>query len=128
MKRDLLNEEVDQIINQSFWQKSGFKITDPQSISENTEGEYTEEQTADQEGHVCPLCEHIISEPISDDQLAEHIEAMLAIISEVHDISDEDLAAIEEAIQDEMTGDSDDEDSDDDSDEDSDDDSDEVDG
>lgn len=106
MKRELLNEEVDQIINQSFWQKGGIRVSDPKRVQENTEVEHTEGE----EGHVCPLCEHIISEPISNEKLAEHIELMLSIISEVHSISDEELEAIEEAIEQEMYGDSEDDD------------------
>jgi hypothetical protein len=111
MKRDLLNEEVDQIINQSFWGKSGVSMSNSGKIQEGFEGAQ-DQQHPDDQGHVCPLCDHIVSEPISDEKLAEHIELMLSIISEVHNISDEELEAIEEAIEQELSGESEDEDSD----------------
>jgi hypothetical protein len=119
MKREVLNEEVDQIINQAFWQKGGIKLTESnqgQTDSETDEQVIAEDET--QGEHSCPLCESKLSKPISDEALNEHLEAMLSIISEMENITDEDISAIQEAIDDEL-GDESDEDSDEDSEDDS---------
>lgn len=107
--RDVLKEEVEQLISQSFWGKSGV------SLNENTEAqaetqeaveseetvEESEAEVVQEETHVCPLCESHLEEPVSDEQLTEHIEMMLGIINEMNDISDEELEAIEEEFSEE---------------------------
>lgn len=114
MKRDILNEEVDQIINQSFWGKGGIKITES-SEQQVTDQDVDEEGEliAEEQDHTCPLCESKIEQPISDDQLAEHINLFLDIINQVDDISDEEINAIKEAIDEELDDDSEDDDEDD---------------
>ena len=120
MKRDILNEEVDQIINQSFWQKGGLKINEnTESQQAEVEGDEPQEQQALHEEAHCPLCSHTLTEAISDEALVEHLENMLAIISEMEDITDEDIDSIQEMIDDELE---DDDSEDDDSEEDSEDD------
>jgi len=104
MKRQILAEEVDQIIQQSFWGKGGVRLT------ESVEGMQGQEQVQDQapaeegqieeavEAHVCPLCESQLEEAISDEQLAEHVDFMVGVISEMEDITDEDLEELAEEI------------------------------
>lgn len=100
MKKEILKEEVDQIISQSFWGVGGVKLT------ENTEAapaaveaeEEVETEEVNEETHSCPLCESSLESPISDEKLTEHIEMMLGIINEMNDITDEELEAIEEEI------------------------------
>jgi DNA repair exonuclease SbcCD ATPase subunit len=104
MKKQILAEEVDQIIQQSFWGKGGVKLT------ESVEGTQGQEQVqepvqADEEqieeaveAHVCPLCESQLEEAISDEQLAEHVDFMVSVISEMEDITDEDLDELAEEI------------------------------
>jgi type I site-specific restriction endonuclease len=104
MKKQILAEEVDQIIQQSFWGKGGVKLT------ESVEGTQGEEQAqgevlADEEqleeaveAHVCPLCESQLEEAISDEQLSEHVDFMVSVISEMEDITDEDLDELAEEI------------------------------
>jgi hypothetical protein len=104
MKRQILAEEVDQIIQQSFWGKGGVRLT------ESVEGTQGQEQVQDQapadeeqieeavEAHVCPLCESQLEEAISDEQLAEHVDFMVGVISEMEDITDEDLEELAEEI------------------------------
>lgn len=122
MKRELLNEEVDQIINQSFWQKGGLKVTEStESQQDQVEGDEAQEPEALHEEAHCPLCKHALTEAISDEALGEHLENMLAIISEMEDITDEDIDSIQEAIDEELEGDdSEDEDSEEDSEDDQD--------
>jgi DNA repair exonuclease SbcCD ATPase subunit len=111
MKRQILAEEVDQIIQQSFWGKGGVRLT------ESVEGLQGQEQVQDEasdqeeqieeavEAHVCPLCESQLEEAISDEQLAEHVDFMVGVISEMEDISDEDLEELaEEIVSDEVEG------------------------
>jgi small subunit ribosomal protein S3 len=119
MKRELLSEEVDQIINQSFWQKGGFKLNENSEVSQQQEEE-TDEPQKIEEAH-CPLCKHALNEQISDEAIAEHLDTILAIVNEMEDITDEDIDSIQEAIDEEL-GEETDEDAEEDSDEDSEDD------
>jgi len=115
MKRELLNEEVDQIINQSFWQKGGLKIDESTELQQaEVEGEDPQEQQALHEEAHCPLCSHALTEAISDEALVEHLENMLAIISEMEDITDDDIDSIQEMIDDELEDEDSEEDLDDD--------------
>ena len=118
MAKEVLREDVDKIISQSFWGKTGVKLDEAKKLSEQAEVEQTEvaeEELVDSEdgevieeqAHVCPLCESALESPISDEQLTEHIELMLGIINEMNDISDEDLQAIEEEILSEVAEDDD---------------------
>jgi hypothetical protein len=99
MKKQILAEEVDQIIQQSFWGKGGVKLTEsveqPQEAQDVQEEEQIEEAV---EAHVCPLCESQLEEAISDEQLAEHVDFMVGVISEMEDITDEDLTELAEEI------------------------------
>lgn len=100
MKREILKEEVDQILNQSFWGMNGIKLTENTEAAveaaPEAEVEETEVEEVNEETHSCPLCESALEEAISDEKLTEHIEMMLGIINEMSDISDEELEAIEE--------------------------------
>lgn len=115
MKKQILAEEVDQIIQQSFWGKGGVKLTE--SVQEPQAQEQVQDEAPAQEeqieeaveGHVCPLCESQLEEAISDEQLAEHVDFMVGIINEMEDISDEDLTEIaEELVSDETEDDQED--------------------
>lgn len=117
MKKEVLKEEVDQILAQSFWGKSGVKLTEDTQVTEDTPAEEAVEASDDQvesvneETHSCPLCESELESPISDEKLTEHIEMMLGIINEMNDITDEELESIEEEMdQLEETDESDDSD------------------
>lgn len=103
MKKEILAEEVDQIIQQSFWGKGGLRLTES---TEQGQEEVQEEVPAEEEqleeaveAHVCPLCESQLEEAISDEQLAEHVDFMVGIINEMEDISDDDLTEIAEELE-----------------------------
>lgn len=93
MKKELLKEEVDQILAQCLWGKGGI------TLSENTEAqadevEQTEEEVVEEaveEGHVCPLCESHLEAPISDEKLSEHIDLMVDIIDEMAQLTEGDV-------------------------------------
>lgn len=109
MKKQILAEEVDQIIQQSFWGKGGVKLTEsvqePQAQEQVQEEEQAQEDQIEEatEGHVCPLCESHLEEAISDEKLAEHVDFMVGIINEMEDISDDDLTELaEELVSDEV--------------------------
>lgn len=105
MKKVILAEEVDQIIQQSFWGKGGIKLTEsvqePQAQEQVQEEVPAEEEQLEEavEAHVCPLCESQLEEAISDEQLAEHVDFMVGIINEMEDISDDDLTEIAEELE-----------------------------
>jgi hypothetical protein len=108
MKKQILAEEVDQIIQQSFWGKGGIKLTEsvqePQAQEQSQEEASAAEEQIEEavEAHVCPLCESQLEEAISDEQLAEHVDFMVGIINEMEDISDDDLTELaEELVSDE---------------------------
>jgi DNA repair exonuclease SbcCD ATPase subunit len=109
MKREILKEEVDQILNQSFWKLGGVKLTESTEAAPAEEVEAQEAQAEEseeveqvtEETHTCPLCESELAEDISDEKLTEHIEMMLGIINEMSDITDEELEAIEEEVNEE---------------------------
>ena len=102
MKREILKEEVDQILNQSFWKLGGVRLTENTEAAveaaPEAEVEETEVEEVNEETHSCPLCESALESPISDEKLTEHIEMMLGIINEMNDVTDEELEAIEEEI------------------------------
>jgi len=102
MKKQILAEEVDQIIQQSFWGKGGVKLTEsveqPQAQQAQVEDEQGEQLEEAVEAHVCPLCESKLEEAISDEKLAEHVDFMVGVISEMEDITDEDLTELAEEI------------------------------
>ena len=106
MKKQILAEEVDQIIQQSFWGLGGVKLTESveglQAQDAQSDDEQQEQIEEAVEGHVCPLCESQLEEAISDEQLAEHVDFMVGVISEMEDITDEDLTELaEELVSDE---------------------------
>jgi transcription elongation factor Elf1 len=93
MKHNVLKEEVDQILNQAFWNKGGIKLnenTAPEAVEVEAQVEETpaEQETVNEEAHVCPLCESHLEAPISDDQLSEHIDLMIDIIDEMSQITE----------------------------------------
>lgn len=102
MKKQILAEEVDQIIQQSFWGMGGIKLTEsvsqPQAQEAQTDDTQEEQIEEAVEAHVCPLCESQLEEAISDEQLAEHVDFMVGVISEMEDITDEDLTELAEEI------------------------------
>ena len=105
MNRNILKEEVDQFLGQSFWKTAGIKLTEEKlkgkpKLDESTEYEEVEEiDEAEEvdEAHVCPLCESYLEDPISDEQLAEHVDFFVQMISEMASIEDEDLEELDEA-------------------------------
>ena len=95
MKKQILAEEVDQIIQQSFWGKSGVRLTESSEAPVVEQPAPTQEEEVVQESaetHVCPLCESHLEQPISDEKLAEHVDFMVDVIDEIGSITEEDLA------------------------------------
>lgn len=106
--KNVLKEEVDQIMKQAFWGKGGISLNESVDTQEAQEAQEVidtpveaEVEQVNEETHSCPLCESTLEEAISDEKLTEHIEMMLGIINEMSDISDEELEAIEEEFEDE---------------------------
>lgn len=93
MKQSILQEQVDQIIAQSSWGKTGVRLAETKApIAESTEPQAQEAQPEEapvQAAHVCPLCESELQQDITDEQLAEHIDLMVDIIDEVASLQEE---------------------------------------
>jgi hypothetical protein len=95
----VLKEEVDYLISQSFWTKTGV------SLKENLEAEVPSQevpkpQEPTLEVHSCPLCESALSVPITDEKLSEHINSIMNVINELNTVSDEDLIEASETESD----------------------------
>lgn len=111
MKHNVLKEEVDQILNQAFWNKGGIKLNEsaaPEAVEAPAQVEETpaEEETVNEEAHVCPLCESHLEAPISDEKLSEHLDLMIDIIDEMSQLTeDEDADDGEELAEDADAGD-----------------------
>lgn len=93
MKHNVLKEEVDQILNQAFWNKGGIKLNEnaaPEAVEAPAQVEETpaKEETVNEEAHVCPLCESHLEAPISDEKLSEHLDLMIDIIDEMSQITE----------------------------------------
>lgn len=104
MKKTILKEEVDQILQQSFWNQSGLSLkedTAPVAEAPKAEEEVKDEAPSE-EAHVCPLCESKLEADISDDQLKEHVEMIASIITEMEDITDEEIEDASESEDDEV--------------------------
>jgi DNA repair exonuclease SbcCD ATPase subunit len=115
MKTNVLSEQVNEIMSQAFWGKSGVRLSENTEVvetpvSSDTSKIQSSEEVVNEETHSCPLCESALEEPVSDEKLTEHIEMMLGIINEMNDISDEELEAIEEEIDEELNEDDDEDD------------------
>jgi hypothetical protein len=113
MKKEILSEEVNQIINQSYWGLGGLKL------NESSEQDQVEDLGMDAEAdeHTCPLCESAIQTPITDDKLVEHISMFLDIINQIDGIGDDEINAIKEAIDEEFDSEDEDDSEEDESDE-----------
>jgi DNA repair exonuclease SbcCD ATPase subunit len=100
MKKQILAEEVNQIIQQSFWGKGGVNLNESMDLASQVEQFQEGEEQIEEavEAHVCPLCESQLEEAITDEQLAEHVDFMVGVISEMEDITDEDLEELAEEI------------------------------
>ena len=90
----MFNKEVDPniakaLMEGSNWEKAGFKsITESKEVvSEATEADAPVEQ-GEVEADSCPLCLSELTEPISDEQIAEHLENVMTIM----DVIEESLA------------------------------------
>lgn len=117
MKKVVLQEDVDQILNQAFWSKSGVSLNESteqvEAPVEAEEQEQDVEATDEVEGHVCPLCESTLEEAISDDRLKDHVELITSIINEVHDLTDDEVELAEDDASEEVSEDEDTENSED---------------
>jgi hypothetical protein len=88
MKQILLKEEVDNIVGQAFWSKSGVTVDNSTTPSKSDDSVL--------EGnleHSCPLCESKLIEPISEEQLDNHVAGIASMISEVDSLTEEDVYA-----------------------------------
>ena len=115
MKKQILAEEVDQIINQAFWGKGGVRLHESQQPVEQAQADEetaSEEQIEENvEKHVCPLCESHLEKPITDEKLSEHVNFMVEVISEMENLSDDDLQEAADTAESESDEDDSEEDS-----------------
>ena len=98
MKLEILKEQADAILKQSFWGMAGVSLKEDTAAVEQTETEEQAEQPEEaltEEAHVCPLCESHLEEPISDEKIQEHMELVASILTEM-ETTDEELEEIQE--------------------------------
>ena len=89
----MFNKDVDPdiakaLMENSNWEKAGFVIDkgEAQAVNESSEEEQSVE--GEEELHSCPLCLTELAEPISDEQIVEHLDSVLTIM----DVIEESLA------------------------------------
>jgi len=108
----MFNKEVDPniakaLMEGSNWEKAGFKsITERKEVvSEATEADAPVEQgEVEAEADSCPLCLSELTEPISDEQIAEHLEKVMTIMDVIEESlakEDSDSEVVEEDSDDE---------------------------
>ena len=105
MKQIVLNEQVDAIINQSFWRHADLEVKSgeaPAQIKEDAkvEPEAKEVEKVEEATHTCPLCESKLTAPISDEKIQEHMELVAQILSEMDEVTEEELEGIAEVADD----------------------------
>ena len=88
MKQILLKEEVDNIVGQAFWSKSGVTVNNSATL-----GKFGDSVIEGNPEHSCPLCESKLIEPISEEQLDNHVAGISSMISEVDSLTEEDIYA-----------------------------------
>tara|TARA_R110000868_G_scaffold13711_3_gene63597 strand:- start:24954 stop:25280 length:327 start_codon:yes stop_codon:yes gene_type:complete len=100
MKQIVLNEQVDAIINQSFWRHANLDVTASEKpttqIKEDAKPEVAEVEKVGEAAHTCPLCESKLEAPISDEKIQEHMDLVAQILMEMEEVTDEELDGIAE--------------------------------
>lgn len=97
---------MEQLLAEDVWHKAGIKTAPkvneevkpevkPEAKSEDKPAEKIDEAAKEpkiedkkeekKEEHVCPLCESKLANPLSDEKLLEHVEAMAQMFDEVHE-------------------------------------------
>lgn len=82
------------------------QLTESKGLQESQEVEVVEE--ACEEGHVCPLCESELDEPISEQNMQECVDFILGTINEALEQDGESLEETEEELDEEYEVGSDD--------------------
>lgn len=119
---------VDQIMEQGKWSFAGVKVIKEdkkEEKSEKSEKPVNEGKETDRdkkiEQHVCPLCESVLKEPISEDNMLKHAASMYEVFEAVEQTLNEETEDSEESEDDETEYEDEDSEDESDSDEDEDD-------
>ena len=76
----------------SNWETAGLKVSDKEETKAEVVAESTEENIQEaEEVHSCPLCLTELNEPISDEQIVEHLDNVLTIM----DVIEESFEGVE---------------------------------
>ena len=59
-----------------------------------------QEESVDE--HICPLCESVLEEELSDDQIFEHVNEILGALENLNEAADEEDEDVDEAMDDEQ--------------------------
>ena len=91
----MFNKDVDPdiakaLMENSNWEKAGFVVDkgETQAVNESSEEEQSVE--GEEELHSCPLCLTELAEPISDEQIVEHLDNVLTIMDVIEESFSED--------------------------------------
>lgn len=99
------------LFSSDVWSKAGYTLKQatakvPDASEKLTESEEAKEEVLveDTEKHVCPLCESVLEENLSDDKLQEHVNYILGILNENFETEEslEGDAPVEEEAKDEQ--------------------------
>ena len=105
----MFHKDVDPKIAQALmeasnWEKAGFDVenVEEEQLAESTDSSEVVEE--EQEVHACPLCLNELAEPISDEQIVEHLDNVLTIMDVIEESlanEDSDAEVVEEEYEDE---------------------------
>ena len=88
MYKDIDPNIAKALMEGSSWEKAGFKVVDETGNEVINEANEPQAPAQEEEPHSCPLCLSELTEPISDEQIVEHLDSVLTIM----DVIEESLA------------------------------------
>lgn len=95
---DVTKNFVDQILSESVFDRFGVSVQKGQEkevVNESTEVEDEVEVNEETEEHVCPLCESVLEEALSESQIDQHLLDVVELLEAT------DMEAISEEFEDE---------------------------
>jgi hypothetical protein len=106
-----LNDDFrNKLLESAAWGKIGLGLNEGQveqgqdSLNESVDAQGYEniqdEEQAEEDMHVCPLCTSIMAEPIEEERVLEHLEIVASVIDRISQINESEEADITSIIED----------------------------
>lgn len=82
MKNNISKEALDLIMENASWERLGLSKPVVAKSEPKEKAKKVDESKEESEDHVCPLCQHELTEEISDDVLMAHVTQILEAVEE----------------------------------------------